>query len=87
MSNLPKTSITFNCNHCPKPPYPKNKNGQPFSGNTNNQGSSITGKMRCAHNILHSQRPQLKIVNKPVNQFKSRVGAPGGSGAPPKNAF
>ena len=73
---------------CPKPAYPKNKKtGQPFSGNWNNPGSSISGVMRCTHKILFPRNPQFKSFQQQQNQFGQRAGAPGGSGAPPKNSF
>ena len=87
MSGLPITSKDFNCFPCPKPVYPKNKTGFPFSGNWNNPGSSISGVMRCRNKILFPRDVKSKAFSQKENQFRQREGAPGGSGAPPRNSF
>lgn len=79
---------TPNC--CP-PIINGNKPGTIFGGSgTSTQGSHQSAFLNVAQ-ILKNTSPRLAgttlYVNKPLNAYGSYYGAPGGSGAPPRNTF
>ena len=84
---------------CPPPPTPPQPPGclylcppkilfkvnLPFNGNTVN--SSITNPLRYSQLVRAVQNGRTQYLNSPVNAFGYYAGGPGGSGAPPRNAF
>ena len=69
--------------HCPggelparargKPVYPFNKTGFPFSGNTNNPGSALSSKIRCANKIVNTRKGSLRTIYYPSTPNNNTV--------------
>ena len=74
---------------CPKPIFPANKTGFPFSGNTNTPGSRLTSVRRCSFRIQFPQTINLrtKIFKQDVNNFGGVEGGLGGTGMAIRNVF
>ena len=67
------------------PPAILAKKNMPFGGNITN--ASITNALRYSQIVRGTNNGNPRYINSPVNAFGYYAGAPGGSGAPPRNAF
>ena len=67
------------------PPAVLFKKNMPFGGNMTN--SSITNASRYSQIIRGVNNGSMRFIHSPVNAFGYYAGAPGGSGAPPRNTF
>ncbi len=80
------TVNSFECKYICSPPVLATKN-MPFDGNMTN--SSITSAMRYSQ-LVRGKGPNYgrsSLAFNTINAFGYAIGAPGGSGAPPRNAF
>ena len=78
--------MSFECKYICSPPVLATKNAQ-FGGNMVN--SRITSAMRYSQ-LMRGTGPNYGrsvVAYNTINAFGYAVGGPGGSGAPPRNAF
>jgi hypothetical protein len=68
---------------CPLPVLAK-KNA-PYGGNIVN--ASVTNALRYSQIVRTPNNGRTLFIDTPVNAFGYYAGAPGGSGAPPRNRF
>lgn len=79
----------YRCN-CPTTKNGTTKQGNFFNGNTNRPGFLVTDPFILSQYVriaLLRKGGNTVFANKTLNAYGRWEGAPGGSGAPPKNTF